>query len=566
MKKYRSFFEIGFLLVLFLWGIVFISTVFYLLGIVTTGTTLLVVFIGCTIVAKKFLDKDKNFHDNITDLILFTGILLVSVLASGAVFDQSWDGNNYQKAIVGLLQYGWNPIYLTYDEAANLSGLFSITEWSTWFDAYPKASSIIAAVFYAATNNIETGKVYTLLSCVAGIFIVYAYLNNYKKESNHVLNLFISMALFINPVSVSQCVTFYNDAFLWNLLFITFFACLHLTLDIERQYEKQSWVLIFLCIGLGFNIKFSALIYFALICGSFYFYWLYRIFKHRLNNKREIIKKLTAFFCITVMFSLCILGSTSYVKNTIIHCNPVYTMIGPDKSEIIDAESPIILKSLSHVERFLVSLSAISSNDKSVDEFEFKIPFTINLKEKYVYWPDVRMAGWGIFYSGILLVSLVCLILLWKKLNLLSKHCVIMLVLITFIPVFFVPGLFWARYWMILFLLPCLAMYSMSLDTKKRYITIFLLIMSVGNIVFPLVQTIENIQTSQKTKIEYLNLKEISDKNSLAIKLGADEFIFNGLVFNLKDYNISNYYLDNDLESNQYISAGQGRIFYEIME
>ncbi|MFR6291471.1 MAG: hypothetical protein ACLUKQ_08455 [Peptococcaceae bacterium] len=128
MKKYRSFFEIGFLLVLFLWGIVFISTVFYLLGIVTTGTTLLVVFIGCIIVAKKFLYKDKNFHDNITDLILFTGILLVSVLASGAVFDQSWDGNNYQKAIVGLLQYGWNPIYLTYDEAANLSGLFSITE------------------------------------------------------------------------------------------------------------------------------------------------------------------------------------------------------------------------------------------------------------------------------------------------------------------------------------------------------------------------------------------------------------------------------------------------------
>lgn len=492
--------------------------------------------------------------------------MLVSVLISGAVFDQSWDGNNYQKAIVGLLQYGWNPIYLTYDEAANLSGLFSITEWSTWFDAYLKASSIIAAVFYAATNNIETGKVYTLLSCVAGIFIVYAYVNNYKKESNHAFNLFIAMALFINPVSVSQCVTFYNDAFLWNLLFITFFACMYLTLDNDKSYEKQSWILIFLCIGLGFNIKFSALIYFALICGSFYFYWVYKLFKYNLNNKTKILKKLTAFFGIAVMFSLCILGSTSYVKNTIIHCNPVYTMIGSDKSEIIDAESPTILKPLSHAERFLVSLSTVSSNDKSVDEFEFKIPFTINLKEKYVYWPDARMAGWGVFYSGMLLASLVCLALLWKKINLISKHCIIMLFLITFIPVFFVPGLFWARYWMILFLIPCLAMYSMSLNSKKKYITIFLLIMSVGNIVFPLVQIVENVQTSQKTKIEYLNLKELSDKNSLAIKLGADEFIFNGLVFNLKDYNISNYYLDNDLESNQYISAGQGRIFYEIME
>lgn len=299
----QRYFNIGFLLIFFLWDIFFVSTLFYIMGISTMAITLLLAIVGCIYVLRKYL-KIKEIKEILFEIMLVLVLILVSLLFCISVFDVSWDGNNYQKAIVGLLEYGWNPIYMTFDDAANISRLFSINQWSTWFDAYPKASSIIAAVFYAFMGNIEAGKAYTIISCIAGIFMVRSYLNELTDNVKMKLNSLISMALFINPVSVSQCVTFYNDAFLWNTLFITFFACVYLTVSEKQEYNKQSWLLIFLCMGLGLNIKFSALIYFALICGGFYFYWIYRIFKAK--KEKCIIKKLTVFFCCNpFIFYLC---------------------------------------------------------------------------------------------------------------------------------------------------------------------------------------------------------------------------------------------------------------------
>lgn len=556
-------FNIGLLLIFFLWDIFFVSTLFYIMGISTMALTLLLAIVSCIYILGRYL-KIKEIKEILFEIMLVLVLILVPLLFCISVFDVSWDGNNYQKAIVGLLEYGWNPIYMTFDDAANISGLFSINQWSTWFDAYPKASSIIAAVFYAFVGNIEAGKAYTIISCIAGIFIVRSYLNELTDNAKIKLNSLISMALFVNPISVSQCVTFYNDAFLWNTLFITFFACMYLTVSKKQEYNKQSWLLIFLCMGLGLNIKFSALIYFTLICGGFYFYWIYRIVK--IEKRKIYYKKITAFFVLTFLFSVCILGATSYVKNTILHHNPVYTMIGANKSEIIDSESPIVLKTLSRGERFFVSLFSESSNDKNIEDLRIKLPLTIDEKEKDIYWVDARIGGWGVFFSGILLISLVSLALVYKKLDIFNKSCLILLLLFAFIPTCVIPGLFWARYWMILFIIPCFTMYLLSLQSKTGWISLVLLVLSFGNIVSPLIQVYENISVSQQTKLEYLTLAGLAEEKKLTVKLGVDEFIFNGLVFNLQDYEIKNYYLDNHLLTEKNISAGCGRVFYEVTE
>ena len=560
-------FSLGFLLIYFLWNILFLTTCFYILGISITPIVVFLSFLSCFILHFRYSREVKKSMIMMCALFL---IVILVLLFCGSVYDSSWDGNNYQKSIIGMLAYGWNPIYLTYDEAANLSSLFSINEWSTWFDAYPKASSIIAAAFYTVTGNIESGKAYTLLSCISGILILIGLLNKKRTKVNRktqLMIILISMSLYFNPVSISQCITFYNDAFLWNMIFITVFACVYLTTSERTQYDRACFALIFLCIGIGFNVKFSALLYFALICGSFYFYWIYKAFKCSNIKRNSIIKKLTLFYVITVIFSLCFLGSTSYVKNTVIHHNPVYTMIGEGKSEIIDSQAPIAFQSLSRSERFIASIFSESSNNMLLEDVKLKLPFSITSSEKETYWPDARINGWGTLYSGMLILSLLSFIIAWRKLIISEyKVCLMMLLLISFVAPVIIPGLFWARYWMILFLIPCIAMCLTNITNYNKIISIVLLALSVGNIILPTQQVISNIEVSQKTKIEYTKLQLISEKDLLAIKLGADEFVFNGLVFNLMDSDISNYYIDNNLESYEYISAGQGRIFYKVVE
>lgn len=379
------------------------------------------------------------------------------------------------------------------------------------------------------------------------------------------LNYLISMVLFFNPVSIAQCGTFYNDAFLWNLLFITIFILLYLTLDKKKRYEKVSWILLFCCISLGINIKFSALIYFALICGSFYCYWLYETLKIK-KQKKDILNKVTLFFIVTVLFSVCFLGSTSYMKNLVIHHNPVYTMIGENKTEIIDAQSPQMFQSVSHAKRFIISIFSESSNDKTLMETNLKVPFTIAEKEKELDWVETRIGGWGPLFSGIFVSSLLAILVLWRGLSRDCRKSIFILISVTFIPVFFVPGLYWARYWMILFIIPCLAMYLLGLNKKTKIIAILLLTVSFVNIFLPLAKTVENIKASQFTKIQYIQLKELSEENSLEVKLGgSNQYIFNGLVFNLRDYQINDYKFNNKLENEKYISKGNGKISYKII-
>lgn len=571
MKKNEIFFSIGFLIVLFLWMLVCITTVLYFIGIPITPLNF-----GLAICSSYIILKTKIYFKNKEIQTLIAGVSVILVLIAsafcGTIFDFSWDGNSYQKAVTGLLRYGWNPIYMTYDTAANLWGDFPTTNWATWYDAYPKASSIIGATFYAVTNNIETGKVYTLLSCIAGTLICTAYLSEQKKSSY--FKFFLMTMLFFNPIAIAQGGTFYNDAFLWNLLFITTIACLYLTLSQEKLFEKKTWALIFLCIGLGVNIKFSAVIYFAMICGIFYFYWLYKTYKQNSKEKNfeeffNILKKLTAFYCVTLIFSFGVLGSTSYIKNAIIHENPFYTMIGDGKNEIIDIQTPEALKPLAAGERFVISLFSESSNNKNQEDFGLKIPLTVKDKETRLDWIETRIGGWGVLFSGIWVISFAGLVVIWSKLEDKTKQCMVMVVLLSLIPTLFVPGLFWARYWMMLFMFPCLVLWLLSMYNSnfKTKITIgLLLFLLVGNTILPLVQMEKNVQKSQFVRMEYLQLSDLSKNNKLEIKLGGlDKYIFNGLVFNLLDYHINNYEFNNQLDSDMYISTGRGKISYSIV-
>ena len=111
------------------------------------------------LVAIAFVAKEAD--RKILAVAITFSLIAASVALASFYYDGSWDGNVYHKLGAGLIKAGWNPIYHTFGDYANNSGKFLQTAWAGIYDGYPKASYIIAANLYAATETIESGKAYT---------------------------------------------------------------------------------------------------------------------------------------------------------------------------------------------------------------------------------------------------------------------------------------------------------------------------------------------------------------------------------------------------------------------
>lgn len=98
--------------------------------------------------------------------------------------------------------------------------------------------------------------------------------------------------------------------------------------DGKCHIEKSiKWISLFIIIAIITNIKFTGLAYAAVFSLVFYIFWLAcDLAKKRFNKSKTI--KITAFFAIAVVFSLCIVGYSTYVKNTIEHGLPFISAYG----------------------------------------------------------------------------------------------------------------------------------------------------------------------------------------------------------------------------------------------
>ena len=114
----KSVEKVGIMIMTVLFSIVLVPTILFMIGIPISKWSLwsslgveLLLILGVSIKLKT--DVKKN-------LIIFLGTLLLLILTallSSSIFDMSWDGNSYHKTCVGLLKYGWNPIYETFGDA-----------------------------------------------------------------------------------------------------------------------------------------------------------------------------------------------------------------------------------------------------------------------------------------------------------------------------------------------------------------------------------------------------------------------------------------------------------------
>lgn len=532
-----------FLLMLFV-IIMILSSVLFLIKI-NISKYHFVISVILTILLFYLLNKGKKIScicfSILLSILVFCGCLFVNKV----YLDLSWDGNTYHKDAVGLLKNGWNPVYedyiTAYEKIGNRNMDYIGNELSTthgfWQTYYAKGTWLIGATIYAFSDDIETGKVYNLIIIYITFVLMLSFLCNCNISM--FFSLIIAVLVSFNPISIVQMFTYYNDGFLTNILILLIFYMMLFNDENRKMKNKELYISICSFLVLIINTKFTGFGYAGIFCLFFYLVFLYKMYK---NNRLSDCIKPTIIFSITVILSVCIVGFSPYVKNIVEKHQIFYPLQGKDKVDIVSYNQPKQFNDKTTVYKFAKSVLSKTSNINQINNSnpELKVPFSVDEAElQSLYHPDIRVAGFGVLFSGILIISsiilFVYLIFMFIKK---SKYLILILIplIIICLLILFISESWWARYIPYLYLVPLIALFLTSLRKSKVNYLLFIMLfipMFINILYFFQYNTLHNYMTSKEIR-ECLNSVP---KNKRIIVID-EQNTFLGALYNLEDRNI----------------------------
>lgn len=482
---------------------------------ITVGAATLPLAAALTIVAVIVLFRHEPVPSVAAGIVLAALLAVASIAVAGALFDVSYDGNSYQKAAIGALAHGWNPLREGIDAYhARFSSRLSPITHALWIDHYPKASWLFGAAVYRLTGSIETAKGINLVMAAACALVIFHELR--ERRAAVPAAAAVSLLTAANPISLPQFASTYVDGLLASTLFIIITMLLSLSEPNRRRaFDTARWTLLAAAIVVCANIKFTGLVYAGFFCGSFYVLWLVRAARgarldgvdasngarseHPLKSADmdedgahptvsavdgtadvpaasetahaveqtahtgvlgRTFLHLTGFYLVIVVFSVAFVGASPYIANTLDHGSPFYPLISPQKVDIIDSHQPDSFETMNPYEKFALVLFSRTEN-ASKEPVTLKAPFTAEPSELAVSGYDTRRAGFGAWSSGIFLISAaVCaggaLSLALSDRRTLASVGALVVPAIALIGM--TDGSWWARYTPYLWLLPAFAL------------------------------------------------------------------------------------------------------------
>ena len=521
------------------------SAIFLLLFLclMVTGTTLLFIvnvsitkfhLIGFLILSsiiyyfinKKRLDKKSFFKVLSISLI----VISFSTLVSTFMFDRSSDGNTYHKDAIGVLKEGFNPVY---EESSKFiikrDNSKQLANYAVWTDHYAKANWIMAANFYSLTGNIESGKAMNIISLYIVFVLVFV---NLTKIVSKRKSFIISLLVVFNPIVSSQLFTYYNDQLVCLYLFLSILMLIKIDLDFKN---KENWFIYILTFILLSNTKFNGMGY--LLVFSFFFVCKYLYGAYKNKKFLSMFKKLCIIFIPLFIFSFGVVGSHTYLKNTIDHKNPFFPLYDKNGEDIITEQEPKSFLKMSNVSKLFYGTFSKANNLRENDDTTLKIPFTVYKSElKPAMSNDLRISGWGVFFSGILIISIIVLITKYK--NYKKENYIIYSLGITCLLLLVMSESWWARYNPYFYLFVIYSSYIMLRYNKNKLVNVLYISIIFINSLIPFVgNTYYTFTNSIKIRKDF---KKLENKKIIVI-----DKKYNGIYYNLKDYNIKFSFGDN---------------------
>uniref|UniRef100_N2AL62 Glycosyltransferase RgtA/B/C/D-like domain-containing protein n=1 Tax=Eubacterium plexicaudatum ASF492 TaxID=1235802 RepID=N2AL62_9FIRM len=399
---------IGECMLFWMTGIVVLTPILFALGISISYINVLFPLIMTALLL--FLSNQYSISEKVIMLCISIGTIIIIVLSCGAVFDQTWDGGAYHKTAVGLLKEGWNPLYNTAIEFNERSGILPFVGANPikYAEGYPKASWYLAASIYYITGNIESGKAYTLIFAVITCLIIYGYFR--AKEYSVGKCILLSLMAGFHPMVLAQMHSYYVDGMTGCILIMLMVESLMVADQSRNCDKKRHYFIVGELVIFGCGLKFSTLGFTALICIITFLFQAYYS-----GSNMKFVAKLLAYYAGTAGFSIVVVGAAPYVTNIHRYRDIFYGFSNMMDPSVLEASFGIA--GLGKTGRMFASLFGKMSHGsyQSLGEL-LKLPFTYDKSElDYYSFVDLRVSGSGMFFSGILLLSLAILAVMAVK-------------------------------------------------------------------------------------------------------------------------------------------------------
>lgn len=448
--------------------------------------------------------------------------------------DFSYDGNAIHKLAVSAIHGGWIPFEdssSVWQEAVEPFG----AHCSIWIDHYPQGTWDIAAGLYACTGSIETGKAYTLIAAIGTSTLLGAYLRDCGFSLAK--SCLVAIVAAVNPITVAQFLTYYNDAFLMLELLALLTG---LTMIVDWSHPKLrpvGYAVVASAFLLCTETKFTGLGYAGVFCLSFYIYAIVKVARGRDGFNSRFILKLSLFFLITIVLSVSVFGFSPYIMNLIGHGHPFYPLFGDGAQDIMTSNSPASYADSNNVRKLFLSFFSQSSNilAASGSDPQLKIPFSIYPQElKSLRDNDLRIGGFGVLYGGILIIQTLTIVVMLPKQRR-SRPFLFQITICYLVPtvvlMFALGESWWARYCVYFYFVSCVALVlllipsaagSTLLRASKRALCVVFALLLMANTGLFFVFNTANIAKKTLSENKHLTKIEKAAENGKRILIEYD--------------------------------------------
>lgn len=430
---------------------VFISSVCFMLNITNITFSLIIALAAVILIGIKF-----NWSVTVSCLITIA-LSLTAVKAAGHIYDISYDGMSFHKEAVYAFSNGWNPWRLSF---WYFNSFGRMQDTALWLDNYPKGVWSLYSCVYSIFGKIEYAKGANMLFVLMLFFTAFDTIRSVFDKKLWV-SLLLAAMFTANPVIASQYFTFMNDLPGAAVIMVCAFYGMKIYAD---KADNLDYISLAAAFSSSFAIKFTAPVFCGAVLASF------GIVKAIKNRGKKLLKP-CVIVTLSAVMGVCIMGADPYIKHLAEGKNPIYPLLGENKYDIMNTNAPVGIKDMPTAKSLLVSLFSRSTPSPE-DNPQLKIPFTVDHNSEIwaISVPDTRLGGFGVLFSGILILSIILgIIALIKAKNVLA--ILPALASFTLLALFF-PESWWARYHPYIYYIPCLMVLAFSCADKKKIVTV----------------------------------------------------------------------------------------------
>ena len=393
---------------------------------------------------------------------LALGVMALALAISAFYFDLSYDGQWYHQLGVYTIAQDWNPLTEPMRDFR--------PQLHTSVRYFAKGPWYVAAAIYETAGCFEAGKCSTVLSWGMMGLAVFAACLDWGLRRRYAA--VIALVVALNPVVMSELTTYMVDGIMVASL-TTVVAALFSSM--LRPQPVVIWVGCMATI-LSINAKFTGLVYLVFVFAAGGLWCLLR--------RRQWMLAYCGWVVLALLLGTVVFGYNPYVTNTIYRHQPFYPILGsrdfpvkisPQGDVNERWETP---KNMAGRSRFVHFGYAIfgrpgnqpypsATNGKPELNAQLMWPFTARPADLHYYnYHETRVAGFGPFFSGALLISLS--LAAWLLIQSKSSRLALMLAGLTIVGSLLISvDLWWPRLGPQLWVLPILPAIFVFWDARS---------------------------------------------------------------------------------------------------